>query len=359
VDHFTALSVSVLAQPDPVAGADRRLHLAYELMLLNWTRFAATVERIEVLDAGRDGRLLADFSGASLDAAVSSITQVPGRVVAPGTMSKAVLDVRLPLTARPRTIVHRLTVTADAPAGVLHSPFLAARTPVAPDRPVVLAPPLRGPGWVNLTGCCTPEAHRLIVQGLNGGLHLGQRFAVDTAQLTGDRRLFDGPAEQVTSYPGYGRPVYSGAAGTVVAAVDGMPDQIPFQATEPTDVASISGNHVVVDLGDGRFLYHAHLKPGSVRVARGDRVRTGQLLGEVGNSGFSDAPHLHFQVMDAPSPLASQGLPFVFGSFDSPGSVPALADIDLSAPIPVGPELSGRHTSVTPMIRQVVDYPPA
>ena len=66
---------------------------------------------------------------------------------------------------------------------------------------------------------------------------------------------------------------------------------------------------------------------------------------------------MHFQIMDAPSPLASDGLPFVIRSFDSEGSIPPLDQIDPTQPIPIGPELSGHHELVSPMIRQVVDYP--
>ncbi len=358
-DHFTVLSVSVLTQPHPVVAADGRRHLAYELMMLNWTRFPATVQRIEVLEADRGNRVLADYQGAALDAVASSITSLPGRVVAPGTMHKAVLDVVLPPGVRPRTIVHRLTVTTDPPFGLFASPFLTPPTSLSDRRPVVLAPPLRGPGWVNITGCCTPTDHRLILQGLNGGLYLGQRFAYDTTQLTPGGRLFDGPVEDLHSYPAYGAPIHAVADGTVVTAIDGTPDRVPFNAPEPGEPVTISGNHVVVDIGDGRYAYFAHLVPGSVRVAAGDRVRAGQVLGLVGNSGNSDLPHVHFQVMDTPSPLASDGLPFVFRSFDSPGRVPPLEPADLTGVIPVGPELRGHHTMVIPMIRQVIDYPAA
>ena len=87
-------------------------------------------------------------------------------------------------------------------------------------------------------------------------------------------------------------------------------------------------------------------------------MRVGQQLGQVGNSGNTSLPHVHFQVMDSPSPLASDGLPFVIRSFDSEGSV-SPDDIDPTQPIPIGPELSGHHELVSPMIWQVVDYPGA
>jgi murein DD-endopeptidase MepM/ murein hydrolase activator NlpD len=356
-DHYTAFTVTVQSPPAPVVGADGKKHLAYELLILNWQRFPSTIERIEVLDADRGNRVLADFSGPALDAVTSSILQVPGRVVAPGTMHKAVLDVQLAPSARPRTLVHRFTTTTDPEIPLFASPFLAARTAVSQRSPVVLAPPLRGPGWVHLTGCCAPAAHRTILQGINGTLSLGQRFAYDTTQLTPDGRLFDGPQEDVHSYPAYGAPIHAVADGTVVAAVDGMPDQIPFRPTEPGEPATVSGNNVVLDIGGGRYAYFAHMSPGSVRVAVGQRVRAGQVLGLVGNSGNSDLPHVHFQIMDNPSMLGSEGLPFVFRSFDSPGSVPPLDQIDLTGVIPIKPELAGRHRTAVPMILQVIDYP--
>lgn len=70
------------------------------------------------------------------------------------------------------------------------------------------------------------------------------------------------------------------------------------------------GNHVVIDHGEGVFALCAHLRRGSVTVAVGDDVVAGQQLGEVGNSGYSSEPHLHFQLMDDRRPSAAAGMPF-------------------------------------------------
>jgi hypothetical protein len=66
---------------------------------------------------------------------------------------------------------------------------------------------------------------------------------------------------------------------------------------------------VVVKIAPKRFAFYAHMQPGSLRVKEGDRVRKGQILGLLGNTGNTDAPHLHFHIMDGPSPLQSNGLP--------------------------------------------------
>jgi murein DD-endopeptidase MepM/ murein hydrolase activator NlpD len=78
---------------------------------------------------------------------------------------------------------------------------------------------------------------------------------------------------------------------------------------------TMGGNLVVLDLGKDLYAFYSHLQPGSIRVKPDDRVRVGQVLGLVGNSGNGNAPHLHFQVSDGPSLLLSDGVPFVLDSF--------------------------------------------
>src|SRR4051794_39339030 len=70
------------------------------------------------------------------------------------------------------------------------------------------------------------------------------------------------------------------------------------------------GNHVILSLRNGHYAFYAHLQPGSIRVKPGDRVRRGQVLGLLGNSGNSNATHLHFHIMNGDSWFASEGLPF-------------------------------------------------
>ena len=59
---------------------------------------------------------------------------------------------------------------------------------------------------------------------------------------------------------------------------------------------SPSGNYVLIDHGNGEFTLSAHVRQGSVRVKKGDRVKAGDVIAEVGNSGSSLGPHLHFEV---------------------------------------------------------------
>jgi murein DD-endopeptidase MepM/ murein hydrolase activator NlpD len=100
------------------------------------------------------------------------------------------------------------------------------------------------------------------------------------------------------------------------------------------------------------FAAYAHLQPGSLRVRVGDRVRTGQVLGLLGNTGNSSAPHLHFGLQDGPDILTSNSLPFVFDCYLLQG---VIADEDLESastgPDPAPVSLGG------PAAPQVATYP--
>ncbi len=79
---------------------------------------------------------------------------------------------------------------------------------------------------------------------------------------------------------------------------------------------TMAGNFVELDVGSGHYCLYAHLQPGSLKVKAGDHVKRGQVLGLLGNSGNSTEPHLHFHVTDGPSPLGSEGVPYVIDAFE-------------------------------------------
>ncbi|MEZ4396809.1 MAG: peptidoglycan DD-metalloendopeptidase family protein [Candidatus Krumholzibacteriia bacterium] len=141
-----------------------------------------------------------------------------------------------------------------------------------------------------------------------------QRFALDLLVMDGDATHVDDGAHN-SDYFAYGRPVLAPAAGTVVAAVDSVPENAPGQM----DGASPLGNHVVIDHGNGEFSFLAHLQPRSLRVAPGDRVEPGDTLGLCGNSGHSSEPHLHYHLQNSPRFGDGDGLPAPFLDYSADG----------------------------------------
>lgn len=75
---------------------------------------------------------------------------------------------------------------------------------------------------------------------------------------------------------------------------------------------TISGNYVIIDHENGEFSFYAHLSENSINVSVGTKVKKGDVIAKVGNTGHSTEPHLHFQLMDSKDPLEANGLPITF-----------------------------------------------
>lgn len=143
---------------------------------------------------------------------------------------------------------------------------------------------------------------------------VGQRFAIDLLVMR-DGQSYSGDPSRLESYHCWGRPILAPAEGVVVRAVDGLPDQA-IGASDPADPA---GNHVVIDFGNDEYGFLAHLRQGSVRVAKGDAVAMGQEIGLCGNSGNSSEPHLHFHMQTSSRLGQGEGLPAQFMNYRANG----------------------------------------
>lgn len=302
----------------PVWGSDHRYHVLYELRLTNTKRLPATIQRVEVLSGKR---VLASFADAALVDRLRTLQPAPAEHAQLGPDVARWLFVELTFRRRasiPRTISHRVSVLAtERPNSTEPTPqtYTVAHTRLRRAAPVSVGPPLRGPGWIPLNACCTHElTHRGSVQSINGTIFNAQRFAIDFVRMDGAGLIVKGDPAVSANYSAYDADVIAATSGKVVETVDGLQDQIPGSLPDRSTLTTqtLDGNHIVIRSDDGTYAFYAHLRPGSLKVRRGQRVRRGQLLGHLGNTGNSSAPHLHFHITDGPDVLGSEGLPFVF-----------------------------------------------
>jgi murein DD-endopeptidase MepM/ murein hydrolase activator NlpD len=320
----------VLDAPEPVKGSDGKYHLVYELVLTNTSPGTATVESVKTIDS-KSGKVVGTLAGAEVAARTSLLNGNLDPVEKIGSAQVAVLYLDATfedLRDVPKEVEHRVKTSFDLPPGALFpeaTTDVGARTEVSNEKPVVIGPPMRGKNWVVSNGCCTVSTHRGSVGAFDQKLLATERYAIDwiRADNKGHILLPSDKLTKLADYPAYDQPILSVKGGKVVKAVDNKyPDLKPGVRDPDYTLEDAPGNHVIVDIGGGRYAIYAHLVPGSVTVEEGDHVERGQVLGRLGNSGNSGAPHLHFHVMDAPTPLgADHNLPYVIDSFRYQGYI--------------------------------------
>ena len=204
------------------------------------------------------------------------------------------------LAVVPRRRVHLATNVVVA----LLSGYLALQLVQLSDSPadaVVLDSPLAG-DWFVLNG-----GHSVLLNGHSPN----ENNAVDLLRIGTNGRTHTGGGDApLIDYAGFGWPVLAPADGRIVEVTDDYPDM-------PPGTNSDHANHLVMDIGGGRYVAMAHLQQGSVTVRVGDVVRQGQQLASVGNNGHSNEPHLHLQVQDSAASMnAARTYSMVFRNVD-------------------------------------------
>lgn len=301
--------------------ADAKTHLVYELHISNYSGQTVALAHIEVLD--EKGTELARLGQTELLSSVRIIATPEAKDMdklnIPGGKTALVYMWVTPANpaAVPAVLEHKLSVKVGTYPEELS--IRCARVAVGRDLPVLSAP-LRGDNWVAANGPSNTSGHRRTILPIDGRARIAQRFAIDWVRVNPDgKATYTGDPLNNKNYRAYGSEALAVADGTVVETKDGIPQNIPGENSRavPITLETVGGNHVVLDLGHGRFAFYAHLQPGSLKVKMGDHVKRGQVLGLVGNSGNSTEPHLHFHLADSKSALGSEGLPYVLDSFET------------------------------------------
>lgn len=332
--------------PTPVK-ANGKQCLVYELHITNFFTNKLELTRLEVfgdrskepLATYRDEELVSQIAHVGfVDRAVAGLVgltvppdQPDERTIGPGL--RAVMFLLLTVdkeTDIPRVLRHRLffkptVMSASDTEDVVEG----AQIHVVRKRPLVLGPPVRGEGWLAAGALSNTNYHRRSVFPVDGRgrARIPERFAIDWAKLGPDGNAYRDDYANTNAYA-YGEEVLAVANAVVADVKDGIPENDPASKENaiPLSLETAAGNYVFLDLGNARFAHYAHLQPNSVRVRPGQRVRRGQVLGLLGNSGHSHGPHLHFHVVDANSPFGAEGVPYVFESFEVQGVLPSLGD---------------------------------
>jgi hypothetical protein len=316
--------------PTSVLGSDGRMHLAYEMHLTNFYASNGPLHMSELSVFPQASSIpLATYRGKELaEIAKPRPEETADGVTLPaGARTVLFLWITLPAGMAPPTgLWHRMSFQ-DA-KGIQRTLQGAAVT--LPRKPaIVIAPPLRGGrNWLVSEGPGNAHSHHWgSLLALNGVVTIPQRYAIDFVGINARGHALEVLPEQLrdsanADWFGYDADVLAVADGVVRDARDGQADGRPRSPhPEGNDLTArgLYGNFVVLEIAPGVFAHYAHLRPGSVRVRAGLHVHRGEVLAQLGDSGNSAVPHLHFHLSDKPVFEESEGLPFRFARFTNEG----------------------------------------
>lgn len=329
---YIPLVYNVPFPPTPLKG-EGGIHLIYELHMTNFYRGEINLYRVDIL--GEGATTIKTYEGTRLSECITR----PGKPLnledklslEGGT--RAVLFIMATfdnLSDVPDSLSHQVTIKFVRKSGkevLLQGE--GAKISVVKQEPIVIGPPVRSGMW--LAGNCTgdgPVGHRDSLQSWDGKLVVSQRYAIDFMKFGSDNRLAYGDSSINSNWYTHGEEILAVADAIVSDIKDGIVENTPLadEYAVPRTMEYAVGNYVILEIGRGCYAVYAHLKPGGVLVKVGDRVRRGQVIGLAGNSGISDAPHLHFHIIDSNSVVGGEGLPFVFENFELMGTFDSLDD---------------------------------
>ncbi|MFC9788970.1 M23 family metallopeptidase [Rhodococcus sp. NPDC127528] len=367
VDVVAPLVVTTVGpDPIPVTGTDGKVHVAYEIAVLNSSPRPATVTRVDTLVGGPDGAVVASLAKEEVLARsilFQNYASAPFTEIPVGRTALLVLDDVYETRADvPAAVTHRLTAVfgaASAPDAAIAAKYpdtvtqIGGAVTTSTRAPVVIGPPLAGDDWVAGNGCCVVTSHRGAMMAVGGRINGSERYAVDWLRMDPDATPLTtvrGDRSNNADYLAYDAPLLAVADGTVVAVVSDRQEEPPGHV--PADIAldQLGGNYVIIDIGDGNYAFYAHMIPKSASVGVGDRVARGQVIGRLGNSGNTSEAHLHFHVTRAPVPLSGDNVPYEIDRFTFVGSTATDSLVR-------GPN-AGERTDQLPLDGDLVNFPP-
>lgn len=306
--------------PTMVKGSDDYYHLVYEIIFKSNSKENLRLKQVDIIDkhsrrlisSYHDKRLAAiTFQIAADNKGTNETLLIPDTslVFFPFISLKNKNDV-------PDDITHHFIFENDKKQRIEFDGDIISVNKKPVD---VIVSPIKGGGWVGANAPGEDSSHRFAFLYAQGKYYIAQRFAIDWNRVNEFGSVFvkqNADPKKNESYYDYGAAIYSAAAGTVAYISNNYKDNIP--GTIPPEVQNVEnacGNAIGIDIGNGHYAFYCHLKPNSIKVKMGDKVEQGKEIAELGNSGNSIGPHLHFHISNNKYPLASEGLPYIIADF--------------------------------------------
>lgn len=299
---FTPASTNINGKPS----------VYYELHLTNFAKDSLELESLTVLNS-LDSSTIFRCNGDTLKTRFVRIgkTQKDNPLVlAPGTSGVFFLEFNLPIGSA--KIVHQLELNILKCDQKIRQLIIGAPVTIPRTPPVIIGPPLAGGPWAAIYEPSWMTGHRRVFYTVNGTARLPGRFAIDFIKVDTLGKLTTGDSNEIKNWFGYGNDVLAVCDGVIASTRNDFAESNTLAGYIAAPPENATGNYISMKIADSLYVFYEHLKPGSIKVKQGEKVKKGQVIGSIGFTGQTTGPHLHLHIANANSALGAEGIPFEF-----------------------------------------------
>ncbi|MBA4054008.1 MAG: hypothetical protein C0490_04785 [Marivirga sp.] len=311
--YHSSVDMRVTFTPQPVIIHGKRT-VYYELHLTSFSTDSIVLKKLEVIGAS-DSSVILLMSDAALKKGFGRTVDYGNNVLAPGASGVIYIECILPGVGDEISVFHRLDVEKVQSGKKQSFAVKGAGMLIKGKQVTVLGPPLKEGPWAAIYDPSWERGHRRVFYTVDGNARIRGRFAIDFIKLNSQGQYARGDNDLILNWIGYNDDILAVADGVVASVRNDFKESLTLKDHPAYPAEKASGNYIAIDIGKDLVVFYEHLKPGSIKVMPGQRVRKGETIASLGFTGQTTGPHLHFHVADKNAPLGAEGIPFVFEHF--------------------------------------------
>jgi GntP family gluconate:H+ symporter len=266
----SSLKMKVLFSPASVMIGGKPT-VYYELLLTSHANDSLRLRKLNIRNSA--GMIVKEVSPRDL----IGLSSMSGNILAPGAKAVIYLEVAL-ADNKAGAFTNELEFEPIHNQSAKRASIQSVISNFSGEDPIVVGAPLRGGEWGAVYDPAWTRGHRRVIYSTDGDSSIPGRFAIDFIQLDSNGYYAKGKEDEIKNWYGYGVDVLAVADGVVAAALDTFTESTTLSAHPDYPPTMATGNYISLDLGNDHLAFYEHLKPGSIKVKAGQRVKKGDII---------------------------------------------------------------------------------